>query len=336
MRVTMEQVAAAAGVSKTTVSHVINNSRAVSQDARVRVLKAIKDLNYNVNSVARNLRRGDSHMIGFVVTNLANEFYINIGAGVNKVIKPEGYKLFYVNSYENLETEKLNILDMVMHSADGLIIAPTQNDCTYMNIIIPESLPTIFVDRKPIGLKRDSVLSTNQRGIYEAVESLIAKGHDRIGFIGSRKNNTMDERLVGYRQALEESKISFDPDLVLIGENEPVPMYDLLTGPIYSQMHDYLQKNCPTAIMSANGLATVGIYNYLKTHEIQVPEEMALFSFDDQFWYSLLARGISAVMQNPYEIGVQVGKLLLRRIKGETFRYKDLRIPTKLVHRESC
>lgn len=336
MKVTMDEVAQTAGVSKTTVSHVINNSRAVSKEARNKVISAIKELNYNVNSVARNLRSGSSHMIGFIVTNLTNDFYINIGAGLNEVLKPEGYKLFYVNSYENLETEKLNVLDMVMHSADGLIIAPTRNDCAYMNIIIPENLPTVFIDRKPSGFLRDSVLPTNQQGVYEAVKGLIKKGHTRIGFIGSRKNDTMTERFNGYQQALSEMMIRVDPDLVMISEVEPTPMYGLLTGQIYLQMEKYLAQAKPTAIMAGNGLATIGIYNYLKTHEIRIPEEIALISFDDQFWYSMLHPALSAVIQDPHEIGIQAGMLLLRRIKGESFRFKDLRIPTKLVYRGSC
>jgi LacI family transcriptional regulator len=275
-------------------------------------------------------------MIGFIVTNLTNDFYINIGAGIDEVLKPNGYKLFYVNSYENLETEKLNVLDMVMHSADGLIIAPTQNDCSYMGIVIPENLPTIFIDRKPTGFIRDSVLPTNQQGVFEAVTHLISKGHTRIGFIGSRKNDTMNERLQGYHQALHEAGIPYDPDLVMILEVAPAPMYELLDGQIFHMMEQYLATSQPTAIMSGNGLATVGIHHFLRTKGLSIPKDIALISFDDQFWYSMLEPAISAVIQDPHEIGVQAARLLMRRVQGETFKYKDLRIPTSMVIRESC
>ena len=336
MKVTMGDVAHLAGVSITTVSHVINHSRAVSPDAQKRVNDAIMELNYSVDPVARNLRSGSSKMIGVIISNLSNEFYINIGNGLKEVLASAGYKLYFVNSYENRETERQNVFDLVTHSADGLVIAPTQNDCTYMNKLIPYSLPTVFIDRKPTGFSRDSVLATNQAGVEEAVSHLIAKGHKRIVFIGSRKNKTMEERLEGYRNALFKAGIPYDPELVLITEVEPTPMYEVLIGDIYEKMDQFLDKTKPTAIMSGNGLATIGIFNYLKTNNLRIPEDIALISFDNHFWYTMLTPSISAVVQDPYEIGIQTGMLLLRRLKGEQFEYQDLRIPTKIILRESC
>lgn len=332
----MGDVAELAGVSITTVSHVINHSRAVSPEAMEKVRAAITELNYSVNPVARNLRSGSSKMIGVIISNLSNEFYINIGIGLKEILSPAGYRLYFVNSSEDKEMERQNVFDLVSHSADGLIIAPTQNDCSYMHKLIPHSLPTVFIDRKPTGFTRDSVLATNQKGVEEAVSHLIAKGHSRIAFIGSRRNNTMEERLEGYRNALCKAGIPFDPTLVLISEVEPTPMYEVLIGDIYGQMGELLEKAAPTAIMSGNGLATIGIFNYFKTNGIRVPQDIALISFDNHFWYSMLTPGISAVVQDPHEIGIQTGTLMLRRLKGEDFGYQDLRIPTRIILRESC
>ncbi|MCF7943664.1 MAG: LacI family transcriptional regulator [Spirochaetia bacterium] len=336
MKVTMDDVAHKAGVSKTTVSHVINKSRAVSQEAVLRVNQAINELDYKVNTIARNLRSGNSHMIGFIVTNLTNYFYINVGAGLNAVLKPKGYRLFYVNSNEDAEIERQNIQDMVMHSTDGLIIAPTANNCSYMQDIIPDSLPTLFIDRKPVGFIRDTVLPTNSQGVYEAVDYLIKRGHTRIGFIGSRKNDTMNERHNGYLQALADNSLSHFPELDMIGEVPPAPMHDLLEGPLYRAMEQYLAACRPTALMIGNGLAAIGVFNYLKKHAYKIPEEIALVAFDDSFWYSTATPTISAVMQDPFEIGVQAGKILLKRLKKKTARYQDVRIPTKFIRRESC
>jgi LacI family transcriptional regulator, galactose operon repressor len=335
VKVTMYDVAKAAGVSKTTVSHFINRSRAVSKEAQARVHKAINDLDYKVNSVARNLRSGNSHLIGFIVTNLTNYFYINVASGLNSVLKPRGYKLFYVNSFENAEIEQQNIEDMVHHSVDGLVIAPTANNCKYMDEIIPAGLPTLFIDRKPREFTRDTVLPTNFQGVYEAVVHLIKNGHTRIGFIGSRNNDTMNERHEGFLKALSDNGISHQPKLDLIGEIPPAPMHDLLEGYLYNIMESYL-KNKPTALMIGNGLAAIGVFNYLQTHNIRIPEEIALVAFDDSFWYSTATPAISAVKQNPFEIGVQAGIIMLKRLQKDASPFEDIRIPTEFIQRGSC
>jgi LacI family transcriptional regulator len=335
MRTTMEDVAKAAGVSKTTVSHVINSSRKVSLDSYTKVMEAVDRLGYQVNTVARNLRSGQSKMIGFVVSNLSNYFYINVAEGIRSVLKPEGFNLFYVNSDEDPHLEENHIRDFIRHSADGLIIAPTGMSDGNLGTMIPDSLPIVFIDRQPRSLKRDSVLPTNTDGIRSAVEYLIKKGHRRIAFIGSRHNDTMSERFDGYRKALDRAGIEYDESLVHIGDVEPAPMHDLLHGSLYSIMDSFLESARPTAIMIGNGIASVGICNYLKDRKIRIPEEIAVITYDDMFWHSMSSPTISSVIQNPTKIGIEAGNMLLKRLNGDSSDFRTIRIPTSFIERES-
>jgi LacI family transcriptional regulator len=332
----MEDVAAAASVSIATISHVINGTRNVSDPVRERVLRAIDELGYEVNPIARNLRKGSSQIVGLVVSNLANYFYTDLAAGVESILRPAGYDTHIINSNESLERETRNVRDLALQSADGIILAPTGNDCSYLQDATFQNQPFVFVDRKPRRSGHDSVMSTNFKGSYEAVNHLLSKGHARIGFIASRSNETMMERFSGYRQALSDSGVAPEEELVLMGQDEPKTLKNLLRAERYSQLENYLETARPTGIFLGNGLAAVGVFQYLRDNGIRVPEDIALLSFDDEFWYQMSTPQISAVAQDPYQIGVVAAERLLKRMRGGTGKYRTIRIKTRLILRESC
>ena len=199
MGASMKDVARLANVSTATVSHVINKTRNVNPETREKVLKAISDLKYNVNPVARNLRSGSSKMIGYVVSNLANYFFMDIAVSIDEALSEHGYHLIYINSNEDSDKERDNIDRLLMQNVDGLIIAPVGHDCTYMRDLIGDRCPCVFFDRKPFGYDRDVVMSTNFEGASDATECLIQKGYKRIGFVSSRLDDTMQERIEGIK-----------------------------------------------------------------------------------------------------------------------------------------
>ena len=217
MGASMKDVARLANVSTATVSHVINNTRNVNPETRRKVLKAIADLRYNVNPVARNLRSGSSRMIGYVVSNLANYFFMDIALVIDEILSSRGYHLIYINSKENPEKEKDNIESLIMQNVDGLIIAPVGEDCSYMNDLIGDRCPCVLFDRQPAGFTRDLVMSSNTQGSWEGTECLIKSGFRKIGFVGSRFDGTMKERVDGYRKALMENDLTCDDDMIQWG-----------------------------------------------------------------------------------------------------------------------
>ena len=119
MRVAIKDIAHRAGVSPTTVSHLINDTRFVREETRSRVFKAIEECNYTVNPIARNLRSGNSMMIGFIASNLSNFFYKEVARGLNEVLQESGYNLIFIDSHENTEIEKKNIENFIRYSPDG-------------------------------------------------------------------------------------------------------------------------------------------------------------------------------------------------------------------------
>jgi LacI family transcriptional regulator len=201
-RPTMKDVAKMAGVSVTSVSHMLNETRFVSEDVTNRIEQAIRALNFRPNPIARNLRSGKSKLIGFMVSNMENYFYVNIAKGIEKTLASHGYRLVLIDSGENKKNEMVNVESLYLRGVDGLIIAPTSPNCEYLKNIVEPDFPMVFVDRQPINYNGDTILLANSDAAYTATNYFISKGYRSIGFLtlyygGTTIDKTMQERIDG-------------------------------------------------------------------------------------------------------------------------------------------
>ncbi len=336
MSPSMKDVARLANVSTATVSNVLNGTRYVNPETKQKVLQAVKDLNYIINPVARNLRSGSSRTIGLVVSDLANFFYMDIALSIDKVLEPEGYHLIFINSDENEEKEKRNIESLLRQNVDGLIIAPVAQDCSYMNELIGERCPSVFFDRRPGGFNRDYILSSNFEGAFEGTEVLLTRNHANIGFIGSSFNETMNERANGFRFALKRHGLTPDEELIKFGDNVSLSLKEQKGGACYELTRQLVEEHSVTAILCGNDLSAVGVMNFLKEHSYSIPDSIAIASFDDMFWLSMATPSITAIDQDRTAIGKTAAEVLLKRMHENREPYKEYRIPTTLITRESC
>ncbi len=340
MKATIKEVARLANVSVATVSNVLNQTKRVSPETVKRVEDAVKKLNYQINPLARNFRKGESKLIGFVVCDLSNYFFQDIALGLEKRLSRYGYRPILIDSKENKLTEIENVRNLLAGSIDAFIIAPTTEDCSYLKLMLEQNpVPVVFVDRKPVGYESDLVLSSNEQGGYDAVMHLISRGHKDIAFIGSRFDSTMVERAAGYKRALVESGIPVNANYIRYGEGLSLPHKELRYGSIYQHTLDLVTNYPVTALFVGNNMATIGAYSCLKEHKIRVPEDLAFITFDDSFWLTLTTPAISAIAQQPEKIGDLAGKMVYQRlcdVKNKVNRESQLvRIDTMLVARTS-
>jgi len=333
MGVSIKDVAKLANVSTSTVSHVVNKTRKVNPNTKDRVLDAIDKLNYELNPIASSLRSGNSNFIGFVVSHLSN-FFLDIGLTMEEEFSKEGYQLIYLNSNEDKEKEKENIKNLVKRNIAGLIIAPVDSDCSYMNQIIGDKCPVVFFDRKPYGFKRDSILSTNNDGAFDGTSILLDRGYTNLGFIGSHRDETMIERFEGFKLALAQRNIAFDEANVKIGSVHGQASNLLKYGECFQFAKDFIENKKVEAIFCGNDIASIGVINYLKENNINIPEDIDLVCFDDPIWLQLTYKNISVVDQDWMEIANAIKNLFWSRLKKtNTEPYSEIRIPTKLVLR---
>lgn len=329
----MKDVARQAEVSTATVSHVINSTRYVSDEVRLRVLEAMQNLQYRPNSVARSLRSQKSNIIALIVPILTEDtssfFFMSVAQGIEKTLKEHGYNLILSNSNENLEDEKEQIRALNSQLIDGLIIAPTAEEHGYLNDVLNGNYPVVFIDRRPKGVEGDCVLSDGYIGTYEAMKTMIEKGHRRIGFItGPLGITTSDERFEGYKRAIIDSDMEIELSLIKEVEASQENGYKLTK--------ELVEEEKVTAIFAANNVMTIGMLSYLQEANIKIPQDIAVIGFDDYEWAKITTPPLSVVKQQPFELGEKAAEVLLERINNGKGQYKEYRLPTNLVLRKSC
>ena len=203
--ISMADVANLAGVSTTTVSHVLNNTRYVSQETKDRVNKAIKELNYVPNATARTLKTGKSMKIQFIISDVDNYFFISLIESIEEVLSQRNYQLLLANTHEDWEKEKRHLLSFSKAAVDGLILSSAQTNWDVLKEYLPSDVPVILIDRKPDKCPIDSVTISTYKAIYRAVVRLHQQGHTKIGMIGARANlSTTVERNQAYFDAMHD------------------------------------------------------------------------------------------------------------------------------------
>ncbi|MCC7372417.1 MAG: LacI family DNA-binding transcriptional regulator [Chloroflexi bacterium] len=331
MRATIIDVAREAGVSTTTVSHVLNDTRPVAVATRQRVLAAIERLHYEVNSLAQGLKRDRSHTIGLLITDISNPFFTSLVRGIEDVANAAGYSVILCNTDEDPRKE-LTYLSMLRRKrVDAILMAPTGTRQPAVDRLVELGFPLVCFDRPPPGAPCDAVLVDNVRGAWEAVNHLVELGHTRIGVIsGLAGVGTTNERLAGFHQALADRGIRADPDLVRLGNSR-------LDGG-YREMLALLDlPRPPSAVFSTNNLMTIGALLALQARQVRVPDDLAIVGFDDFDWAIVLRPRLTSVAQPTYEIGATAARMLLERIEGGGGKEpRHVVLPTRLIVRESC
>lgn len=328
----IKDVALKAGVSTATVSHVINKTRYVAEDTKLRVVNAMKELDYRPNHVARSLRSQKSKTVGLLVPVLENDtsnsFFMSVAQGIQSVLKEDGYNLILCNSNESVEDEKEQIRVLNAHQVDGIIIATTAKDLSYLKELFHPEFPVVFIDRRPEGYEGDCVVANGYKGTYEAVELLIQKGHKNIGFITSILDvSSTVQRLEGYKQALIDYKLDINPKFIKEGVSKFESGYELT--------QELIDQGSVTAIFVSNNVMTMGVFKFLREHKYKIPEDIALIGFDDYEWAKVTTPTLTMIRQPSIELGKKAAKILLDRIQLPSREYKEYKLPTEIISRES-
>ena len=218
---TINDVAKKAGVSITTVSHVINDTRFVSNELREKVNQAIIDVGYYPNQLARGLRSGVTATIGLMIPDNSNPFFAEISKIIETVGFENGYSVILCNSSGDLKKEAAYIETLMSHQIDGIILISVNSTLENLNRIKERNIPFVVVDRDFPQYDGDTVLVNNELGGYLATKYLIDLGHKKIACIeGSSNVNPSSDRFKGYLRALEESNIPFNKQYLVRGDFE--------------------------------------------------------------------------------------------------------------------
>lgn len=328
--VKMSDVAAVAGVSVTTVSHVLNNTRPVSDELRQRVMHAVTASGYTTNGVARALATKNTMLIGVVMSFLSNPFFAPLVSSIEKTARRHGYTLLLTDNHENAGDETTQVRIMLDRRVDGVIVAPASpHPEPLLDLLSQRNTPTVLVDRSA-DHRFDEVCVENVEPTAELVKHFTDRGHTRIGFVSGRAGlSTTSERLSGYRLGLERAGLTFDRKLVRSGSSRIEPATE--TAKALLKVPDP-----PTVIIPANNAMTVGVLRGLRGLGVRVPDDIAVAAFDDIVWADLMTPSLTAVAQPIAEMGNLAAKLLIKRIGGYGGPAEHRTLPPTFQHRQSC
>ena len=311
--VTIYDIAKKANVSAMTVSRVINKSAKISEETRKKVEAVIKELNYIPNNSARNLITKKTKILSLMITDIANPFFTNVARGAEDKAMQMGYQLLLCNSDENFEKESKYMDMLISTGTDGVLIAPANNSSKKnMKKLTQHSIPFVLIDRNIPDLECDQVLSDNETTTRRLIEHLISQGHYKIAIInGPLDVSTARERHQSYVDTLKLHGIPINDHLIQESQFRDSDVSDSI-----QQLLNLPEPERPSAIFATNNFIGMNTIKSLRHHKINIPEQMAVVSYDGIPNYTENESILTIAEQPAYNFGYIGIQLLIERIEG--------------------
>ncbi|HXD78615.1 MAG TPA: LacI family DNA-binding transcriptional regulator [Puia sp.] len=332
-KTTIQSISKKLNISTTTISRVLNGlgEKYRISDKTIELVKATAEkLNYSPNNIAKGLRLKRSSTIGLIVPDITNTWFAQLALGIENEARKHNYNIFLSNSNDDIKVEKKSIMLLQNWMVDGIIIAPIGLENEHLIKASKRGTPLVLIDRFFEGIDLPYISSNDYQGSIEANQYLIDNGHRRIacfqGIVGTSPNN---QRVKGYKQALEKNKIPFDPALVM-GNN-----FGYNNGYICAkEVIKNLAKTNITAIFSTGNQITLGLLKAFKEDGIKIPGDISVISFDEQKYSDLLYTPMTTVSHMNENVGDISLKMVLAQMDHKP-KPKNVVLKSKLIIRDS-
>ncbi|MCZ4602380.1 LacI family DNA-binding transcriptional regulator [Streptomyces sp. Lzd4kr] len=330
-RPSIESVAAAAGVSPTTVSHALSGKRAVSAETRRRVMEAVEQQNYRPNMVAKGLRSQKTQSVALLLVDIANPYYPALARAVHDVLAAEGYVSFIGNTDGDAHTERRLLEEMVARGVDGMVMQPMGLSAAQVRQITGPAMPLVITTAEPGDVPADSVLTDDVQGLLEAAEHLARTGIRDVAFIGGPREAAAGPlRLAPFRRAVAAVGIRVPERWI-----EHVPFGR--EGGAAAAARLLAGTTRPRAIVCANDLIAIGAMQAAEKAGLRVPDDVAVVGFDDIETADLVTPRLTTVVNPASAVGDACARTILWRVEnGPVAPYRRIVLPTSLVVRESA
>ncbi len=328
---TLNDIAKLSGVSKATVSLIINSDSRVADRTRRKVLEVIEELGYIHNRGAAGVSTGRTNTVGLAVHDITNPYFAEVLADCEAVLSRNDKLAFLSNTKESIEQQSRFIEALIGYRSDGLILSPA--DGTDLDDLLPifkSYLPTVLIARQVEGTKLDFVVNDGVLAIKKATEHLIRLGHTRIAMAGGgQKTSVSKNRSVGFVSAMQKNALEVDQSLIVKCETSPGGGVDALSMLLS-------HNNPPTAVVCFTDLVAVGIISELHNRGLEPGKDLAIVSCDDIDEASRGYVQLTTMKTQKSEIGRLAAELLIRRINDPKAPLKHIYLPSELIIRKSC
>ena len=335
-KITIEDVAKISGVSKGTVSAVINAKNSVKPVTRDHILNVMKDLNFRPKGVARNLKNGNQYKsIGIIIKDLNYPFYTSIATGVKEYSNEKGYSVFVTSSENDHECEKKFSHLFSTKDIKGTIIAPIVEGSSEIEHLFKLKMinyPFVLLEDVK-GIQANVVAINNLKAIKQAVKYLIDSGHKKIvHFAGPPQSSHTQERIEGFRHAFSESPLVFNKNMIYsVGSS-----YDESFQKTIEYFKNKNRDDYPTAIVCFNDQQALAVMNALRELNISVPDDLSIIGNDDIYYAKIYPVPLTTIRAPQIEIGMKAAEILIRNIEShKLLPVEKVVLETELIIRQS-
>lgn len=330
-KVTIIEIADAAGVSKSTVSLVLTGRGSVKEETRQHVLEIMRKLGYVYNRGAANLRNAQSHIVGLVLNDLSNPFFAEFAIGVEKVLQMAGYVAFMANTAESVVRQEQVMRMMREHGAAGIILCPALDTRSeHLDWIQAADTALLVAIRRLPGAEASVLVPDNITGATRITRHLVNLGHKRLAYLGGMHSMVVrQERHQGFLTAMESGGRSVDPALNL----ESMPTRDGGFGAMSAVL---ALSDRPTAVVCYNDVVAIGAMLAAVRRGLVVGRDIAIVGFDDTSEARHVSPALTTIAIDPVGLGERAAAMLLERIKNPSANPETCVGAVDLVIRESC
>lgn len=332
MSATIKDVAKLAGVSISTVSRVINDSKPVSSEIKKRVIDAIDELGYRPNEVARTLVTKKSFLIGVIVTDIGNSYVAEMVRGIEEVGKMYNYDILLCSSYGDVEAEKKFIQILRNKQVEGILLLTEGVDTTVVNKLQDMNIPFVYLNRYFFVENFPTVTIDNYQASFDMTKYLIELGHKNIIYVSVDRGEYSIEnyKIQGYQDAMEKG-------LEKEGYLYHAKGYSIDDG--YEIGKDILElrnKLKATAIFCCHDEVAIGLINYFHDNNINVPRDVSIAGYGDIRIASIYRPKLTTIKEPYYDIGAVAIRKIIKELNNKGFEETLTRLPFQIVKRESC
>jgi LacI family transcriptional regulator len=331
--ITIYDIARELRLSTATVSRALNNNTAISKVTTEKILQKAEEMGYRYNNFAGNLKKQKSHTIGIILHRLNSNFVASVLAGIEKITTEAGYDIIITHSAESYEQELANTINLFHKRVDGLIasLSFSTKNLDHFNPFFKKNIPVIFFDRVDENSERTHVIIDNYKSGYLATKHLVEQGCRRIVmFTSSLNRNVYKQRHKGYADALFDSNIGYDEDLVLVK--------DISEESALRAAHEILQMNpLPDGLFVTNDFEAAVCMQELKRNHVKVPDDIAIVGFNNDSISKIIDPQLTTINYPGKDMGEIVARNLLNQLNGKVSISTTNRIivNSELIIRES-
>ncbi|MGA7157453.1 MAG: LacI family DNA-binding transcriptional regulator [Acidobacteriaceae bacterium] len=314
MAVRLKDIAMDLGLSVVTISKVLRNHPDIAEDTRERVMKRVRELDYQPNLMARSLVTGRSYLIGLVVPGLLHPFFAEIAKSLSTVVGKKGYSLILSSSEENPDFEARDIQQLTARRLDALIIATAGAERSVFERLNNNRMPYVLIDREITDLSANFVGVDDEAAGRLATSHLIELGRRRIAHIRGRMNSTGIRRFGGYRRALEKGGLEYAADLVVARSTVDIDSERMGAEAMSLLLR---RRPRPDAVFAYNDPLAIGAMNVILEAGLRVPEDIAMIGCGNLHYDSFLRVPLSSIDQRSSLIGERAAEIALRLIESK-------------------